>query len=83
MVKVVGDVNDCAVHERVIESALKTFGKIDILINNAGIGHNDGVLTIDEANFDRVMNTNLKAVVFLTKACTPHLIEQKGSPLNT
>ena len=78
-IKVVGDVNDHTVHERAIQAALNAFGKIDILFNNAGVSQYDTIDTIDPDQFDRLMNTNLKSIIFLTKACVPYLIKQKGT----
>lgn len=78
-IKVVGDVNDYTVHERAIQAALNAFGKIDILFNNAGVSQFDTIDTIDPDQFDRLMNTNLRSIIFLTKACVPYLIKQKGT----
>lgn len=69
-------------HERIIQSALETFGKIDILVNNAGIAIGDNLFSIEEKGFDQTINTNLRSVIFLTKACIPHLIESKGVIIN-
>jgi len=48
-------------------------GKIDILINNAGIAHRDILGNVTEDDYDAIMNTNLKSVFFLTQAMEPHI----------
>lgn len=77
-IKVVGDINDFSIHAKIIQTALDKFGKIDILVNNAGIVHLDGIESIDESQYDQVMNTNLRSLIFFTKACVPNIIKQKG-----
>lgn len=74
----IANINDFSSHDRIIQAALNRFGKIDVLVNNAGIFHLDNIETIDEDNYDRLMNTNLKSLIFFTKACIPHLMKQKG-----
>lgn len=78
-IKFVGDINDFSIHAKIIQTALDKFGKIDILVNNAGIVHLDGIESIDESQYDQLMNTNLRSLIFLTKACVPNIIKQKGS----
>jgi NADP-dependent 3-hydroxy acid dehydrogenase YdfG len=48
------------------------------LVNNAGIAKYGTLLEINETDYDNIMNTNLKSVVFLTQLCVPHLIATKG-----
>jgi NAD(P)-dependent dehydrogenase (short-subunit alcohol dehydrogenase family) len=69
--------------KRIIESTVEKFGKIDVLVNNAGIARLGGILNgkIMET-YDTVMNTNLRAVVFITTLATPHLIKTKGNIIN-
>ena len=62
-----------------VDETLKKYGKIDILINNAGIAKYGSLMEVNEDDYDSIMNTNLKAAVFLTQLCVPHLILQKGS----
>lgn len=82
MVKLVGDLNDPSIYDKIVKHALDTFGRIDILINNAGIVVRDDILTVEEKTFANVINTNLKSILFLTKACQPQLIQNKGSFLS-
>ena len=62
---------------RAVDGAVQRFGALDILVNNAGITHDSELLTITEADFDRVMAVNLKSVLFATQAAAKHMIARK------
>lgn len=66
----------------IVEQTLKKFGRIDVLVNNAGILGNGPLADLDIDEFDAVLNTNLRAVVLLTKAALPHLVQTKGAVVN-
>ncbi|XP_004529532.1 uncharacterized protein LOC101450430 [Ceratitis capitata] len=68
--------------ERIIKTTVEKFGKLDVLVNNAGYGEAGNILDIDVDQFDRVMNTNLRSVFLLTKLAAPHLIKTQGSIVN-
>lgn len=62
---------------------VKTFGSIDILINNAGITRDNLLMRISEEDFDKVIEVNLKSVFNLTKAVIrPMMKQRKGSIIN-
>ena len=62
---------------------LKEFGSIDILVNNAGITKDNLLMRISEADFDKVIEVNLKSVFNLTKAVIrPMMKQRKGSIIN-
>ncbi|HLI45683.1 MAG TPA: SDR family NAD(P)-dependent oxidoreductase [Geobacterales bacterium] len=65
------DVDD-AMHE-----VIKSFGKIDILVNNAGIYPFKPFIEMEERDWDRVIDVNLKGTFLFTKAAVPHMISQK------
>lgn len=58
------------------------FGKIDILVNNAGMSHHTPLQEITSAEYDQVVNLNLKAVFVCTKTAAAYLEETKGVILN-
>jgi 2-deoxy-D-gluconate 3-dehydrogenase len=58
----------------IADEAAKVFGAIDILVNNAGIIRRKDALEFDEADWDDVMDVNLKTVFFLSQAVARHII---------
>lgn len=69
--------------ELLIKDVLADFGKIDILINNAGITLDALMLRMSEEQWDRVIDVNLKSVFNLTKHALRHMLGQrKGSIIN-
>ncbi|KAI8483439.1 hypothetical protein Bbelb_387710 [Branchiostoma belcheri] len=80
---VTGDICDEQVQKNLVEQTIQKFGRIDVLINNAGISQRAGTIeTTDMAEYDRVMNVNVRSVVALTQLCVPHLTETKGAIVN-
>lgn len=57
-----------------VEKTLARFGAIDFLVNNAGIGRFGPVQQFSEADFDTVLDTNLKGVFLMTRAVAPSMI---------
>ncbi|KAJ50781.1 gluconate 5-dehydrogenase [Clostridium tetanomorphum] len=78
---------DVTIEKEVISSVktvLNNFGKIDILMNNAGVDSVGSVDIIDETEWDRVMNTNLKGVFLMSKHVIKHMKEKRyGKIINT
>ncbi|RLD20671.1 MAG: short chain dehydrogenase [Bacteroidetes bacterium] len=73
---------DVSVHRDcyfLIDKTLEKYGKIDILINNAGISMRASFLDVDIDVLQRVMNTNFWGTVYCTRHALRHLIESKGS----
>jgi 3-oxoacyl-[acyl-carrier protein] reductase len=71
-----------ATHEMVAD-VIKHFGRIDVLINNAGITDDGLLLRMSEESWDRVIGINLKSCFNTTKAVLPHMIRQRsGSIIN-
>jgi len=57
--------------------AMAEFGRVDVLVNNAGIYRASPPLDIDDAHWDSVMDINAKAVFFASRAVLPHMVEAK------
>ncbi|NNE28175.1 MAG: 3-oxoacyl-[acyl-carrier-protein] reductase [Saprospiraceae bacterium] len=77
------DASDYASSEQLISNFLEEFGRIDVLINNAGITRDTLMLRMSEDQWDDVINTNLKSVFNLTKhALRPMLKNRGGSIIN-
>ena len=67
---ITGDIADLAAHQPLIDAALRKFGRIDCLVNNAGVGAvvRGDLLDLKPENFDRVLSINLRGTVFLSQA---------------
>jgi glucose 1-dehydrogenase len=62
---------------QLIAESIQHFGRLDILVNNAGIEKHAPFWEVTEADYDAVMNVNLKGVFFATQAFVQHLIAAK------
>ena len=79
-VKALGFASDAASFEdahRIVEEVKTAFGRIDILVNNAGITRDGLMMRMDEAQWDAVIDTNLKSAFNFIHACTPVMARQK------
>lgn len=82
-VAVRADVASAADCERIVETAVKEFGKIDILVNNAGITRDGLLMRMDEEAWDTVITTNLKSVFACSRAASKHMMRARsGSIIN-
>ena len=65
----------------VVEDVKATFGKIDVLVNNAGITRDGLMMRMDEKQWDDVIGTNLKSAFNFIHACTPVMARQRGGSI--
>ena len=75
------DVSRCADLEKMVQTAVDTYGRLDVLINNAGIETRTSLLDTTEADFDKVMAINLKSAFFGTQTAAKQFIAQGGGGL--
>jgi 3-oxoacyl-[acyl-carrier protein] reductase len=69
--------------ETLVQSVLTDFGTVDVLINNAGITKDNLLMRMSEADFDQVIDVNLKSVFNMTKAIQKTFLKQRsGSIIN-
>ena len=69
--------------ESFVQAVLNDFGKIDVVINNAGITKDNLLMRMSEADFDQVIDVNLKSVFNMTKAIQKTFLKQRsGSIIN-
>lgn len=61
-----------------IENAVKDFGRIDVLVNNAGITRDNLIMRMSEDDWDAVLNTNLKGAFLCAKAAVRPMLRQKS-----
>ena len=75
---VAGDIGKPADHSRMIEEALARFGRIDVLVNNAGVAplQRMDILECTEESYDRVMGINLRGPYFFTQRVAHQMIRQ-------
>lgn len=78
----VGDVSKVSGCEEAVNSVLRQFGKLDILINNAGIFEKHSIEQTTEEIWDSVMNANVRSVQFCIKYAVEALRKSKGSIVN-
>jgi NAD(P)-dependent dehydrogenase (short-subunit alcohol dehydrogenase family) len=69
------DVSDVQAVQRTIPELVKQTGRLDGLINNAGLFKNERLLDVDEAGFDRLMSVNVKGAFFVLQACARAMLE--------
>jgi NAD(P)-dependent dehydrogenase (short-subunit alcohol dehydrogenase family) len=78
------DVSDLSRHRAIVEATRAAFGRVDCLVNNAGIGSpkRGDLLDLAPADFDRVLAVNLRGAVFLTQAVARAMLSggDRGGP---
>lgn len=72
-----GDVSDAKTAGEIHEATMAAFGRLDILINNAGMRFRKPFLETEEAEFRKVMDNNLMSIMLLCKAFIPVMLENK------
>jgi len=72
------DVSKRADVDRLVATAVETFGTLDIMVNNAGIARNYDFLSIPEEEFDAVIGINLKGAFFGVQAAAKQMVAQKS-----
>lgn len=78
------DVSNRADTEAMVKAATENFGRLDIMVNNAGYTHLNGALTgVDEEIFDRIYNVNMKAIYHAAQAVVPIMESQGGGSIIT
>jgi NAD(P)-dependent dehydrogenase (short-subunit alcohol dehydrogenase family) len=78
ILSVQGDIADPATAERVITAGVETFGRIDTLINNAGIFVAKSFTDHTQADYDAVLGVNLNGFFHVTQLAIPHMLAQGG-----
>lgn len=67
---------------RVVSETVDKYGRIDVLINNAGFSVAGPLKSLDINDFDNIMSTNVRAAILISQLATPHLVQSKGNLLN-
>ena len=78
-----GDVSKLADAKAIVTAAIKAFGKLDIIVNNAGTSHRNKPMTeVTEEEFDRVFAVNVKSIYNFAVVGVPHMKEKGGAIIN-
>ncbi len=80
-VGVLADVSQAADLHTMVQTAVESHGRLDVLINNAGIETRTSLLDTTEADFDKVMAINMRSAFFGTQAAAKQFIAQGGGGL--
>jgi NADP-dependent 3-hydroxy acid dehydrogenase YdfG len=75
-VTVIGDATDEETARRCVAAAVQTFGTLDILINNVGIGNYKNLVDTSAAEYDDLMDTNVRSTFLFTRHAVPVMIQQ-------
>lgn len=79
---IVADLNDDEETRNILESTVKHFDKLDVLINNAGVLGFGTIETTSLKQYDEIFEINVRSVYHLTMLAVPHLIKTKGNIVN-
>lgn len=71
------DVSSAENCQALVDAAVQALGRLDVLVNNAGVTVDKLMMRLSEADFDRVVDTNLKGAFFCTKAATRVMMRQR------
>jgi len=72
------DVSKSEEVEEIVKKAIERFGKIDVLVNNAGITRDTLLMRMKEEDFDKVIEVNLKGTFLVTKSVVPYMMKKKS-----
>ncbi len=76
-----GDVSILDDSKRIVDKAINTFGKVDILVNNSGITRDNLMMRMSEEEFDSVINVNLKGTWNMCKSVTRHMLKNRSGKI--
>jgi NAD(P)-dependent dehydrogenase (short-subunit alcohol dehydrogenase family) len=76
------DIRETTQVERIIIKIAETFGKIDVLVNSAGILSSGTIENTSLDDWDKMMNINLRCVFFMMQQCVPYLEKTEGNIVN-
>src|ERR1700724_1239360 len=76
-ISVLGDAREESTAKKTVEAAMQTFGQIDILINNTGVGNYKNLVDTSAEEYDDMMDTNVRSTFLFTRHTIPVMLERK------
>jgi acetoacetyl-CoA reductase len=80
-VAIQADVSDAAQAARLIEETINRFGRVDVLVNNAGINIDRSMKNLSTQDWDTVIRVDLNSYFYTVKAALPHFMQQKSGKI--
>lgn len=77
-----GDITETSQVDRLVSDTVDSFGRIDVLVNSAGIIKTGSIESTTLDDWDKMMNINLRSLFYLMQRCVPHLEAVKGNIVN-
>ena len=77
-----GDITETTHVDRLVSETIEGFGRLDSLVNAAGIIKSGNIEDTTLDDWDKMMNINVRSAFYLTQRCVPHLAETKGNVVN-
>src|ERR1700752_1882724 len=76
-ISVLGDAREESTAKNTVEAAMRSFGQIDILINNTGVGNYKNLVDTSAEEYDDMMDTNVRSTFLFTRHTVPVMLQQK------
>jgi NAD(P)-dependent dehydrogenase (short-subunit alcohol dehydrogenase family) len=80
-VLVAGDISQAQTGEKIVQTAMDTFGSVDVLVNNAGIFEPKPFLEVTEKDIDKFLSVNLKGTFFTSQSAIKRMLLQEGGSI--
>jgi len=80
-ISVIGDAREEETAKKTIAAAINTYGVLDILINNVGVGNYKNLIDTNPADYDEMMDSNVRSTFLFTRFTVPHMIERHSGTI--
>jgi 3-oxoacyl-[acyl-carrier protein] reductase len=81
VITITGDAREEETATRCVSAAIEAFGRIDILINNAGMGNYKSLVDTSAVEYDELMDTNVRSTFLFTRHTVPVMLQQKSGTI--